>query len=196
MALWQHIWYAQLLMWDLPGNIHGHSSMCKIQQSTNAFTQKGSHVNRSLLTREQKSRSHLQTQLRSRSHQRIWSSYGRRCRLCLLMYWLRGDVCRVPYFLEESMADRDCIVDGRGRMHCHFEFSLRDHPNYESDAWSKPRFIVKVHEDNQSCIAMKHPKFSGRMKHIAIKYRHFRKHVEMQSNLDVFLQIQCVDTND
>ena len=49
----------------------------------------------------------------------------------------------------------------------------------------KPKFIVKVHEDNQSCIAMaQNPKFTPRTKHIAIKYHHFRKHVVTQSNPD------------
>ena len=47
----------------------------------------------------------------------------------------------------------------------------------------KPRFICKVHEDNQSCIAMvNNPKFLPRTKHIAIKYHHFRRHVQTQSN--------------
>ncbi len=39
-----------------------------------------------------------------------------------------------------------------------------------------PRFIIKVREDNQSCIAMaSNPKFSLRTRHIAIKYHHFQK---------------------
>ncbi len=41
-----------------------------------------------------------------------------------------------------------------------------------------PKFVIKVQEDNQSCIAMaNNPKFSPRTKHIAIKYHHFCKHV-------------------
>ena len=41
-----------------------------------------------------------------------------------------------------------------------------------------PKFVLKVKEDNQSCIAMtNNPKFTPRTKHIAIKYHHFRKHV-------------------
>ncbi len=37
-----------------------------------------------------------------------------------------------------------------------------------------PKFIIKVQEDNQSCIAMaKNPKFTSPTKHIAIKYHHF-----------------------
>ena len=36
----------------------------------------------------------------------------------------------------------------------------------------------KVYEDNESCIAMaKNRQFSPRTKHIAIKYHHFRRHV-------------------
>ena len=43
----------------------------------------------------------------------------------------------------------------------------------------KPKFICKVWEDNQSCISMaKSQKFSPRTKHIALKYHHFRRHVE------------------
>ena len=35
----------------------------------------------------------------------------------------------------------------------------------------EPNFVVKVHEDNQSCIAMaSNLKFTSRTKHIAIKY--------------------------
>ena len=42
-----------------------------------------------------------------------------------------------------------------------------------------PQMICKVYEDNQSCIAMaKNMKFSLRTKHIALKYHHFRSHVE------------------
>jgi hypothetical protein len=38
----------------------------------------------------------------------------------------------------------------------------------------QPKFIIKVEEDNQSCIEMaNNPKFSPRTKHIAIKYHHF-----------------------
>ncbi len=38
----------------------------------------------------------------------------------------------------------------------------------------QPKFVIKVHEDNQSCIAMAtNPKFSPRTKHIALKYHHF-----------------------
>ena len=54
----------------------------------------------------------------------------------------------------------------------------------------KPKFFLKVHEDNQSCIAMaKNPKFTPRTKHIAIKYHHFRKHVRSHSNPDGFIDI-------
>ncbi len=42
----------------------------------------------------------------------------------------------------------------------------------------KPKFVLNVREDNQSCIAMtNNPKFTPRTKHITIKYHHFRKHV-------------------
>jgi hypothetical protein len=38
----------------------------------------------------------------------------------------------------------------------------------------QPKFVIKVREDNQSCIAMaQNPKFSPRTKHIALKYHHF-----------------------
>ena len=44
---------------------------------------------------------------------------------------------------------------------------------------SKPNFVCKVHEDNQSCIKMASgTKFSPRKKHIALKYHHFRSHVK------------------
>ena len=44
---------------------------------------------------------------------------------------------------------------------------------------SKPDFVWKVHEDNQSCIKMATGvKFSPRTKHIALKYHHFRSHVK------------------
>ena len=42
----------------------------------------------------------------------------------------------------------------------------------------KPIVHCNVYEDNESCIAMaKNRKFSPRTKHIAIKYHHFRRHV-------------------
>ena len=52
----------------------------------------------------------------------------------------------------------------------------------------EPKFVLKVHEDNQSCIAMgENLKFTPRTKHISIKYHHFRKHVKTSSNKDVFI---------
>ena len=54
----------------------------------------------------------------------------------------------------------------------------------------KPIVRCNVYEDNESCIAMaKNRKFSPRTKHIAIKYHHFRKHV----NKSLF--IHSIDTN-
>ena len=44
---------------------------------------------------------------------------------------------------------------------------------------AKPDFICTVWEDNQSCIAMTEAhKFTPRTKHIALKYHHFRYHVD------------------
>ena len=55
----------------------------------------------------------------------------------------------------------------------------------------KPIVRCDVHEDNESCIAMaKNRKFSPRTKHIAIKYHHFRSHV----NKTIFLH--SIDTLD
>jgi len=60
-----------------------------------------------------------------------------------------------------------------------------------------PRFVIKVREDNQSCIAMvQNPKFSPQTKHIAIKYHHFCKHVITQSNPNGFLDINYCSTDD
>jgi hypothetical protein len=60
-----------------------------------------------------------------------------------------------------------------------------------------PRFVIKVREDNQSCIAMaQNPKFSPQIKHIAIKYHHFCKHVITQSNSNGFLEIDYCSTDD
>jgi hypothetical protein len=42
-----------------------------------------------------------------------------------------------------------------------------------------PKFICKVHEDNQSCISMvTSHKFSLRTKHVALKYLHFCQHIK------------------
>ena len=61
----------------------------------------------------------------------------------------------------------------------------------------QPKFVIKVREDNQSCIAMaSNLKFSPRTKHIAIKYHHFRKHVITQSNPDGFIEIDYCSTDD
>ena len=58
-----------------------------------------------------------------------------------------------------------------------------------------PKFVLKVREDNQSCIAMtNNPKFTPRTKYIAIKYHHFRKHVKSQSNPDGFIEIEYCST--
>jgi hypothetical protein len=60
-----------------------------------------------------------------------------------------------------------------------------------------PRLIIKVREDNQSCIAMaNNPKFSPQTKHIAIKYHHFFKHIITQSNSEGFIPIDCCFTDD
>ncbi len=59
-----------------------------------------------------------------------------------------------------------------------------------------PRFIIKVREVNQSCIAMaKNPKFTPRTKHITIKYHHFRKHVIIQANPDGFFSLEYCSTH-
>jgi hypothetical protein len=58
------------------------------------------------------------------------------------------------------------------------------------------RFMIKVQEDNQSCIAMaENPKFTPRTKHIAIKYHYFWKHVITQSNPDGFIQLDYCPTD-
>ena len=61
----------------------------------------------------------------------------------------------------------------------------------------QPRFIIKVREDNQSCLAMaENPKFTPRTKHIAIKYHHFRKHVITQTNPDGFISLEYCSMHD
>jgi hypothetical protein len=61
----------------------------------------------------------------------------------------------------------------------------------------QPKFVLKVREDNQSCIAMtNNPKFTPRTKHIAIKYHHFRKHVKTHSNPDGFIEIEYCQTEE
>ena len=61
----------------------------------------------------------------------------------------------------------------------------------------QPRFIIKVREDNQSCIAMaENPKFTPRTKHIAIKYHHFQKHVITQANPDGFISLKYCSTHE
>jgi hypothetical protein len=58
-----------------------------------------------------------------------------------------------------------------------------------------PKFIIKVREDNQSCITMaNNPKFSPRARHIAIN--HFCKHVITCLNPDGFIQIDYCATDD
>ena len=55
----------------------------------------------------------------------------------------------------------------------------------------KPKVHCKVYEDNESCIAMaKNRKFSPRTKHIAIKYHHFRRHVNKT------ISLQSIDTKE
>jgi hypothetical protein len=61
----------------------------------------------------------------------------------------------------------------------------------------QPKFVLKVREDNQSCIAMtNNPKFTPRTRHIAIKYHHFRKHVKTHSNPDGFIEIEYCQTEE
>jgi hypothetical protein len=60
-----------------------------------------------------------------------------------------------------------------------------------------PKFIIKVREDNQSCIAVAdNAKFSPGTRHIAIKYHHFCKHVVTRSNPDGLIQIDYCATDD
>ena len=60
----------------------------------------------------------------------------------------------------------------------------------------RPKFILKVHEDNQSYIAMANNlKFTPQTKHISIKYHHFWKHLKMQSNKDRFIGIIYCSTD-
>jgi hypothetical protein len=59
------------------------------------------------------------------------------------------------------------------------------------------KFIIKVWEDNQSCIAMaKNPKFTPWTKHIAIKYHHFWNHVITQANPDGFISLEYYSSHD
>jgi len=61
----------------------------------------------------------------------------------------------------------------------------------------KPKFILKVHEDKQSCIDMTNNlKFAPQMKHIAIKYHHFQKPIKSQSNPDGFIEIEYCSTEE
>ena len=61
----------------------------------------------------------------------------------------------------------------------------------------KPKFVLKVCKDNQSCIAMtNNPKFTPQTRHIAIKYHHFWKHVTSQSNPDGFIEIEYFSTEE
>jgi hypothetical protein len=54
----------------------------------------------------------------------------------------------------------------------------------------QPKFVLKVREDNQSCISMStNAKFTPWTKHIAIKNHHFWKHVKRHSNPDGFIEI-------
>ena len=58
------------------------------------------------------------------------------------------------------------------------------------------KFVIKVWEDDQSCIATaNNPKFSSQTKHIAIKYHHFCKHVITQLNPNGFIQIDYCSTD-
>ncbi len=60
-----------------------------------------------------------------------------------------------------------------------------------------PKFIIKVREEHQSCIAMAiNPQFSPHTRHIAIKYHHFCKHVSTHLNPDGFIQIDNCATDD
>ncbi len=60
-----------------------------------------------------------------------------------------------------------------------------------------PKFIIKVWEENQSCIAMtENPKFTPQTKHIAINYHHFWKHVIAQANPDGFISLEYCSTHD
>ena len=57
---------------------------------------------------------------------------------------------------------------------------------------SKPNFVCKVHEDNQSCIKMATgTKFLPRTKHTALKYHYFRSHVKSRR-----VEIQYRPTNE
>jgi hypothetical protein len=61
----------------------------------------------------------------------------------------------------------------------------------------KPKFVLKIWEDNQSCIALtNNPKFTPQTKHIAIKYHPFSRHVKTQSNPDGFIEIEYCSTEE
>jgi hypothetical protein len=61
----------------------------------------------------------------------------------------------------------------------------------------EPKFVLKVKEDNQSCIAMTNNlKFTPQTKQIVIKYHHFWKHSTIHSNPDEFIEIEYCETED
>ena len=61
----------------------------------------------------------------------------------------------------------------------------------------KPKFILKVHKENQSFITMaNNPKFTTQTRFIAIKYHYSWKHVKTQSNKDGFIKVVYCSTGD
>ena len=61
----------------------------------------------------------------------------------------------------------------------------------------EPKFFVKAHENNQSCIAMaSNFKFTPRTKHTVIKYHHSRKHVKPPSSPNGFISIVYCPTQE
>jgi hypothetical protein len=60
----------------------------------------------------------------------------------------------------------------------------------------QPKFVLKLREDNQSCIAMtNNPKFTAWTRPIAIKYHNFCNHVKTYANPDGFIEIEYCSTN-
>ena len=67
---------------------------------------------------------------------------------------------------------------------------LKELRHIASSSSEAPKLHCKVHEDNQGCIDLvESPKIRPRTKHIAIKYHHFRKHVQ-----DGTVTIEYVET--
>ena len=112
----------------------------------------------------------------------------RRCRQCYVEHWIVIMNANCPIYWASKLQTKIALSTAEAEYTA-LSQALREviplmtlmeeiHPVFPVHI-TQPKFVCKVHEDNQSYIKMaKSDKFIPKTKHIALKYHHFKAFVK------------------